>query len=268
MATLVTTPIKNFVSGETVTPTKLNELSQSTVALTAGSIVAADIADLNVTAGKLANTLDLSGKSVTLADNSIALAKLVTAVQNALLPTGAVSYFARNSAPTGWVLANGGTIGNASSNADLASADGEALFAVLWGNGWTDALLPVLTSGGSASTRGASAAADWAANKRMTLPDLRGLFLRGWGSQTISTVSYSSANFGTKQQDALQGHKHDVSPSTVVITTGGGAYFGSGTASAAATGTGGPVADGANGTPRVATETRSVNISLAACIKL
>jgi hypothetical protein len=44
MATLTITPIKTFVSGETVTPAKLNELSQSTVALTAGSIVAADIA--------------------------------------------------------------------------------------------------------------------------------------------------------------------------------------------------------------------------------
>ena len=43
MATLTTTPIKTFVSGETVTPTKLNELSQSTVALTAGTIVDADV---------------------------------------------------------------------------------------------------------------------------------------------------------------------------------------------------------------------------------
>jgi hypothetical protein len=43
MATLTITPIKTFVSGETVTPAKLNELSQSTVALTAGSIVDADV---------------------------------------------------------------------------------------------------------------------------------------------------------------------------------------------------------------------------------
>ena len=70
MATLVTTPIKTFVSGETVTPTKLNELAQSTVALTAGTIVAADIAsdavttlkilDANVTNAKIASGVDAS----------------------------------------------------------------------------------------------------------------------------------------------------------------------------------------------------------------
>ena len=43
MATLTITPIKTFISGETVTPAKLNELGQSTVALTAGTIVDADI---------------------------------------------------------------------------------------------------------------------------------------------------------------------------------------------------------------------------------
>ncbi len=43
MATFTTTPIKTFVSGETVTPVKLNELGQSTVALTAGTIVDADV---------------------------------------------------------------------------------------------------------------------------------------------------------------------------------------------------------------------------------
>lgn len=60
MATLVTTPIKVFASGETVTPTKLNELSQSTVALTAGTIVAADIASDAVTNVKIASGVDAS----------------------------------------------------------------------------------------------------------------------------------------------------------------------------------------------------------------
>jgi hypothetical protein len=53
MATITNTPIKVFVSGETVTPAKLNELSQSTVALTAGSIVATDIASDAVTTAKI-----------------------------------------------------------------------------------------------------------------------------------------------------------------------------------------------------------------------
>jgi hypothetical protein len=53
MATITNTPIKVFISGETVTPSKLNELSQSTVALTAGSIVATDIASDAVTTAKI-----------------------------------------------------------------------------------------------------------------------------------------------------------------------------------------------------------------------
>ena len=261
MATIAITKGYNdpsgFTSGEVITPAKLNSAQSPTAAITFNT--AADTDD---------STLEVSGGKFRLKDGGVTLAKLVAAVQSALLPTGAVSYFARDSAPTGWVLANGNTIGSASSNATRANADTEALFTLLWANGWTNAILPVLTSGGAASTRGASAAADWSANKRMTLPDLRGVFIRGWGSQTISTVSYSSGAFGASQQDTLQGHIHNVFPSTVVISSGGSAYFGSGTASNAATTTGGPVTDGTNGTPRVATETRPVNIGLSACIKL
>jgi hypothetical protein len=77
MATLVTTPIKTFVSGETVTPTKLNELSQSTVALTAGTIVAADIASDAVTTAKI---LDANVTTAKLADSAVTQAKLASNV--------------------------------------------------------------------------------------------------------------------------------------------------------------------------------------------
>jgi hypothetical protein len=43
MATLTVTPTQTFVSGNTVTPATLNQLAQSTVALTAGTIVDADV---------------------------------------------------------------------------------------------------------------------------------------------------------------------------------------------------------------------------------
>ena len=62
MATFTITPIKTFVSGENVTPVKLNQLSQSTVALTAGSIVAADIASNAVTTVKLADSAVTTAK--------------------------------------------------------------------------------------------------------------------------------------------------------------------------------------------------------------
>ena len=72
---------------------------------------------------------------------------------------------------SGFVRLNGRTIGSATSGAtERANADAQALFQYLWD---TDANLVV--SGG----RGASSAADWAANKQITLPDGRGRILAG-----------------------------------------------------------------------------------------
>ena len=89
-------------------------------------------------------------------------------------PVGTVIPYAGAAAPSGYVLASGRTIGNAASSAtERADADCQSLFALLWAD-YADATLPVQTSTGTASTRGASASADWAANKRITLPDLRG----------------------------------------------------------------------------------------------
>lgn len=85
MADINLTPIQTFSSGDIVLPADLNQLAQSTVALTAGTIVAADIAsdavttakilDANVTTAKLAATLDLSSKTVALPS----LAQTITA---------------------------------------------------------------------------------------------------------------------------------------------------------------------------------------------
>jgi microcystin-dependent protein len=72
---------------------------------------------------------------------------------------------------TGFVRLNARTIGSAASGAsELASADAEDLFLHLW---TVDTTLAV--SGG----RGASAAADWAANKQLTLPNGRDKALVG-----------------------------------------------------------------------------------------
>lgn len=87
MATLTTTPIKTFVSGETVTPTKLNELSQSTVALTAGTIVNADVADgAAIALSKLATgalPAAITVASANLVDGTIATADIANAAVTA-----------------------------------------------------------------------------------------------------------------------------------------------------------------------------------------
>jgi len=69
---------------------------------------------------------------------------------------------------TGWVKLNGLTIGNGSSGAtSRANADTQSLFIYLWTN-CTNAHCPVSTG------RGATALADFNANKTITLPDWRG----------------------------------------------------------------------------------------------
>lgn len=85
-----------------------------------------------------------------------------------LLTTGDCWWSPLQGTRAGAVRMNARTIGNAASTAtERANADTEALFTFLWTN-LVDAVCPV--SGG----RGASAAADYAANKRIGLPDLRG----------------------------------------------------------------------------------------------
>jgi hypothetical protein len=82
----------------------------------------------------------------------------------------------------GWVKANDGTLGNASSGATTrANADTADLYALLW-NTFSDSLCPVSTG------RGASATADFAANKTITLTKAlgRALVVAGAGSGLTS----------------------------------------------------------------------------------
>lgn len=82
-------------------------------------------------------------------------------------------------AETGWVLMNDGTIGSASSGAtSRANADTEDLYVLLWDN-VGDQYAPV--TGG----RGASAAADFAANKALKLPKVLGRAIAAAGIGTV-----------------------------------------------------------------------------------
>lgn len=90
------------------------------------------------------------------------------------IPSGFIADYVGTSAPTGWVRGNGRTIGNASSGAtERANADTETLYTLLW-NSFSNSVLAIQDSAGSATSRGASAAIDYAANKRLPLPDYRG----------------------------------------------------------------------------------------------
>lgn len=107
-----------------------------------------------------------------------------------ILATGDLKVKYGTGALTGFVRANGRTIGSATSGAsERANADCQDLFEYLW---TSDANLTVSTG------RGASANADWVANKTITLPDWRGRALAGLDDMGNSAAGRLTATyFGT-----------------------------------------------------------------------
>jgi hypothetical protein len=132
--------------------------------------------------------------------------------------TGDVKATMKTTADTGWVLMNDGTIGNASSGGTTrANADTVLLFTLLWNNtSNTDCAV----SGG----RGASAAADYAANKTIALPKTRGRGLGGAGAGSTLTSRALAATVGaethTLSTPEIPGHTHTIAYGNT--DTGGG----------------------------------------------
>lgn len=88
--------------------------------------------------------------------------------------TGGIQFRLAADVISGWVLLNFTTIGNAISNAtQRANIDTANLFAYFW-NSFSNTQCPVYTSAGVPTTRGANAAADFAANKQIATYDKRG----------------------------------------------------------------------------------------------
>jgi microcystin-dependent protein len=119
--------------------------------------------------------------------------------------TGTVMATILTTSPLGWLMLNGDTVGSATSGATRASATHQNIFLALWAS-FTNTDAPV--SGG----RGASAAADWAANKTITLPDMRGRSIIGTGAGSGLTARTHGEKLGaethtlTESQIPLHGH--------------------------------------------------------------
>jgi len=173
---------------------------------------------------------------------------------------GAINYFARNSAPVGYLKANGAAVSITTySNLATAIYVGDTLNATaLFGYKCTDSANPNTTR----STSGTF----------IVLPDLRGEFIRGWDD---SRGVDSGRGFGTEQSQDIQSHRHDLkSPSgdqyyvindlnttPPSIDVSAGAFLAQGP----------DASDDARWYPYTgyegSTETRPRNISLLACIK-
>jgi hypothetical protein len=84
MATITVTPGHTYGPTDTVTSTNLNDLGSPTAALTAGSILTADIADDNVTTAKIADDNVTTAK---IADANVTFAKLADVIDDDTMAT-------------------------------------------------------------------------------------------------------------------------------------------------------------------------------------
>lgn len=146
--------------------------------------------------------------------------------------TGDVKLTLKTAADTGWVLMNDGSIGSATSGATTrANADTEPLYTLLWTN-VSDTYAPV------AGGRGANAAADFAANKAMTLPKALGRALAVYGSGSGLSARVLGQTTGTEThtltEAEMPSHTHTPTYNNITGVVGAGGSGLSGGASAAA----------------------------------
>lgn len=229
-----------------------------------GSIIAnGDIISLSDTGDITAKTLTanvINSNTVTsnvITANTISTTSVKRNGIESLMPVGSVIWHAANTAPDGYLKANGAAISRTT---------------------YTDLFAVIGTTYGVGDN-----------STTFNLPDLRGEFVRGWDD---GRGVDSGRNFASSQTDAFQDHWHNViyrqdSTSSGVFNTVFGTDGKTGSAYANTAGTDEWMQSDASlntaplyavtatanslssttGTPRVAAETRPRNISLLACIK-
>lgn len=176
----------------------------------------------------------LNTNSITSVSNT-AISGTITGTQLGAGIVGQVGFFALNSAPTGWIKANGAAVSR-TTYASLFSTIGTS-FGV-----------------GDGSTT-------------FNVPDLRGYFPRGWDD---SAGVDSGRSFGTSQADAFQGHGHQhyVDSGIAAGFSGIGGRYADGSGLGPRTDTiRNPINLTGYGTANFSSETRPKNIALLACIK-
>jgi microcystin-dependent protein len=256
----IITPGYLWADGNTVTAALLN---QSITAAVISGIVNADIAAgaaiddsklaTIVSAGKVANSATTATSANTASTivardpsgnfscNGITCNSISGSAQLFLVPTGAVLPFAMNAAPQGWLAADG-------------SAVSRTTYASLF------AAIGTQYGVGDGSTT-------------FALPDLRGYFVRGSGTNVDGTAS---GTFATKQADDFKSHTHTATvtdpghshgTNAPMLINGSGLGGGSQTGTAAATVYASVTRITVSNSSTGGTETRPKNIAMLYSIK-
>jgi len=180
------------------------------------------VADGEVTAVKLASSSVTSDK---IASGAVTSDKIAS---GAAIPAGAVMSFAMNTAPTGWLACNGAAVSRSTYS---------ALFSAV----------STTYGAGDGSTT-------------FNLPDLRGYFVRGSGTNSDGTAA---GTFGAKQADALKTHTHPYEKNVNTLN----AAFGATAYNQVWNGFNGNGSNTGNPSTGTSTETRPKNIAMLYCIK-
>lgn len=177
---------------------------------------------LNSVQEEIVAVIDEAGIALDKPDNSQLLAAIesLIATRANAFQTGDVILTMRPSASAGWVLCNDGTIGSAGSSATTrANADTQALYTLIW-NAVSNTYAPV--TGG----RGASASADFAANKPLALTKMlgRALGIAGGGSGLTSRTLGQTVGAETHTLTAAEIPAHNHPIASGGPATGAGAF--------------------------------------------
>jgi microcystin-dependent protein len=196
-----------------VTTGKIADANVTTAKLADSAVTTAKIADANVTAAKLADSAVTTAKLATgsvnstaildgaitgtdIANTTIPLGALISAVQQALVPAGTIHAYGGSTTPAGWLRCDG-TLYNGSTYPALYAAIG-------------------INFGGSSGN--------------FNVPDLRGRFLRGWSNGSGRDPDAASRygeytgqtggdKIGSIQGDQLKSHNHYIARTVVDANT-------------------------------------------------
>ncbi len=131
--------------------------------------------------------------------------------------TGDAKLTMKTVADPGWLIVNDGSIGNAASGATTrANADTLDLFTLAW-TVYSNTEVPTQDAAGTPVARGASAAADFAANRRLVLPKALGRAIAIGGAGAGLTARAHGAIAGnethtlTQAETPLKAHGHSIS---------------------------------------------------------